>query len=171
MDPRAITIRLLGEPVAKGRPRIGQIKSKHTGRPVSILFSPKATTTYEANIRHAATQLLGGRPPLDEPVAVAITVVLSIPASWSGKQQQLAAAGARLPGGSDLDNYIKAATDALNGIAYRDDRLICELHARKVYSRQPGIVITVAPARPQPAPELELPLQPTGGPLFDGAAA
>ncbi len=172
MDPRAVVIRLLGEPIAKGRPRIGQVKNKFTGRPVSIMFSPKATTTYEANIRNRATEVMAGRQPFDEPVAVVITAVLPIPESWSGKQQQLAAAGARFPDGRpDLDNCVKAITDALNGVAYRDDARIVELHARKVYGRQPGIVVTVAPAKPQAAPELELPLQPAVGPLFVGAAA
>jgi Holliday junction resolvase RusA-like endonuclease len=154
MDPRAITIRCLGEPVPKGRPRMAVVK----GFP--RMFTPKATATYEANIRTAATQVMGGRQPFDEPVAVAVTAVLSIPESLSGKQQQLAVAGARVPQGRpDLDNIVKACTDALNGIAYRDDARIVELHARKVYGRQPGIIITVAPARVAPAPALELPLE------------
>ena len=31
----------------------------------------------------------------------------------------------------DLDNLVKSFTDALNGIAYKDDRQIVEIHARR----------------------------------------
>jgi Holliday junction resolvase RusA-like endonuclease len=31
----------------------------------------------------------------------------------------------------DLDNYVKAISDALNGVAYIDDKQIWQLHARK----------------------------------------
>jgi Holliday junction resolvase RusA-like endonuclease len=43
----------------------------------------------------------------------------------------------------DIDNLIKFVTDSLIGIYYRDDSLICELRARKVYSEKPRTEITI----------------------------
>jgi Holliday junction resolvase RusA-like endonuclease len=43
----------------------------------------------------------------------------------------------------DCDNLIKFCTDALIGIYYKDDSLICELVARKVYSERPRTELTI----------------------------
>ena len=50
----------------------------------------------------------------------------------------------------DLDNILKAATDACNGIAYVDDRQIVSLFARKEYATTPRleILVTGLEARP-----------------------
>jgi len=37
----------------------------------------------------------------------------------------------------DLDNYIKLVLDALNGVFYKDDSLICSIHAKKIYTTKP----------------------------------
>jgi len=50
-----------------------------------------------------------------------------------------------------LDNYAKAATDALNGIVVADDSLIVELDARKRYGTAPKVVLTVMPLSARPA--------------------
>jgi Holliday junction resolvase RusA-like endonuclease len=43
----------------------------------------------------------------------------------------------------DIDNYIKAALDAMNGTVYRDDKLIIDLSARKVYGDPGHIQVTL----------------------------
>lgn len=43
----------------------------------------------------------------------------------------------------DTDNYLKAFTDALKGIAWRDDGQVYEVRAKKVYSAVPGIEISI----------------------------
>ena len=43
----------------------------------------------------------------------------------------------------DLDKYIRAALDALTGIAYGDDEQVCKIVAEKVYSPVPGLFVTV----------------------------
>lgn len=43
----------------------------------------------------------------------------------------------------DLDNLIKFVQDSLNGIFYKDDALICELKASKVYSERPRTEIII----------------------------
>lgn len=135
-----VTITVLGEPVAKARPRMTR-----TGRP----YTPTTTRHYEALLRLAATREMAGRAPFDEPVAMDFLATLPIPASWSQRKQQAAIRGEIRPGKRpDLDNLEKACADALNAVVFRDDSLIVEKRSRKVYGPQPGIVVTVRPACP-----------------------
>lgn len=43
----------------------------------------------------------------------------------------------------DLDNYAKAILDALNKVAYVDDKQIVDLHVMRVYSDTPGFCIDI----------------------------
>ncbi len=43
----------------------------------------------------------------------------------------------------DLDNLSKGCLDALNGVCWRDDRQIVELHLRKRVGKQPGVLVRV----------------------------
>ena len=43
----------------------------------------------------------------------------------------------------DADNILKVVADALNGIAYQDDKQIVLAEARKAYSEMEGLYITV----------------------------
>lgn len=51
-------------------------------------------------------------------------------------------------GQGDLDNKFKVIQDGLNGIAYKDDKQIVELHARKIKnSTFNGVVIEIREAK------------------------
>lgn len=43
----------------------------------------------------------------------------------------------------DVDNYGKTVLDALNGIAYKDDKQIADLHLLRRYGRTPGFQIRI----------------------------
>ncbi len=43
----------------------------------------------------------------------------------------------------DLDNHIKSASDALNGILWVDDNLIISLEAKKFYSEKPHLTVEI----------------------------
>jgi len=82
------------------------------------------------------------REPIDSPVRVIITFFMPIPKSWTKKRK------AQAPGTShvytpDIDNLVKGAFDAANGILWEDDKIVSELDARKVYSEEPGISIVL----------------------------
>jgi Holliday junction resolvase RusA-like endonuclease len=98
-----------------------------------------------------------GAAIIDEPVSVELLAELPIPASWSKKRRNLAILGLIRPSGRpDLDNLWKLMADAFNGVVFRDDALIVEAHARKIYGLQPKLVVTVSPlAVVQPALKLE----------------
>ena len=135
----AITIRLDGKPVAKGRPRIGRGGG---GRPMA--FTPAHTRKYEAVLRLAAQEQMNGRAPLEGPLRVTVTAWLGVPTSWSKKKTASALAGIVRPTKRpDIDNYAKAALDALNTIVFADDSQITELNVSKLYDRRPGLCISV----------------------------
>ena len=48
----------------------------------------------------------------------------------------------------DIDNLAKSCLDALNGIAFEDDRQVVELVARKASGRSPQTVISITEVRP-----------------------
>jgi len=47
----------------------------------------------------------------------------------------------------DIDNLAKSCLDALNGIAFEDDRQVVELVARKASNRTPETVISISEVR------------------------
>ena len=45
----------------------------------------------------------------------------------------------------DIDNLVKFYLDCSNGILFPDDRMIIQLQASKIYSKEPKTIITVTP--------------------------
>jgi Holliday junction resolvase RusA-like endonuclease len=139
----AITIIIGGEPVAKGRPRM-------TRR--GFAYTPAATRKYEAHGRLAAQQAMDGRPPIDVPVRAEIAVDLPVPMSWSGKRRDAALRGKISPTSRpDVDNYVKAALDAINAIVVSDDSLVVELRALKQFAAVPQLRVTIFPIDAAPS--------------------
>lgn len=108
-----------GKAVAKGRPR-----ATKGGR----LYTPKQTVTAESWVRLCCTQQVGA-PCLQGAVRVRIEVVVPWPAEKRARRD--AERGGKQPGRPDLDNTVKLALDALNGIAWADDAGIVSLQAVK----------------------------------------
>jgi Holliday junction resolvase RusA-like endonuclease len=132
------SLTILGEAVPKGRPRLGIINGR------ARAFTPKKTRTYEAVVRDAASREWQRLPIANRPIWMRITFVRAIPQSWSIKKQNAAGAGQLHPTGRpDLDNGVKAITDAMNSIVYTDDALIVEIQARKAYGPMPHALIVV----------------------------
>lgn len=80
--------------------------------------------------------------PLDDALSVFVHFVLRRPPSVKARPYPSVK--------PDLDNYAKAALDALNGVAWCDDGQITSLHLQKHYAKPgegPSIEIIVEPAR------------------------
>ena len=67
---------------------------------------------------------------------------MPIPKSWSAKKRfkHINKPHVSRP---DLSNLIKFTEDALNGVVWKDDALIYELHCRKFYSETPKTVFLI----------------------------
>ncbi len=100
------------KPKVKQRPRMSR-----KGR----VFTPAATLQHEAAIAEQWRKKFGRRKPLTGPVQV------SVDFDKHGMWIEVAPTehGSVLRG--DIDNYMKAVLDALNGIAYVDDKQISVL--------------------------------------------
>ena len=113
-----------GEPYGKGRPRFtrsGQI------------YTPKKTRDYEKMVQHEYLVQTGGKL-YDGPIVANIYATCAVPKSDTKKNRGLKLAGHILPTKTpDCDNIAKTILDALNGIAYKDDSQIIQLHVYKKY--------------------------------------
>ena len=87
---------------------------------------------------------MAGGEPCDGPVAIGVVADLAVPASWRKVDRERALAGSILPQGRpDVDNYAKAALDALNGVCFLDDAQVVVLTARKRYAAAAALHIEV----------------------------
>jgi endodeoxyribonuclease rusA len=123
-----LLFRVDGEPRGKQRPRFTK-----QGR----TYTPKETRQYEQEIREAALNraVASGYLKPEGAVRVSITAWFSPPASWSKKKRAAAMAGHIYPAVKpDADNLGKAFLDALNEIAYRDDKQVVECTIKKRYT-------------------------------------
>ena len=116
-------------PVPKGRPRLGRFGT----------YTPPKTKKFEDDVKFFLKSILTNHEPLETPLEVFLYFRLPIPKSYSKKRTEACLSGLERPKNADLDNYAKAVLDAFNGIVYKDDCQIVELHLTKVYHSQEGI--------------------------------
>lgn len=121
----------------KQRPRWGQGQT----------YTPAKTRAYEKRIGDEYRIARGAF--IDGPVSLTIEAAYAPPSSWS-KKNRAAAIGTWKETKPDLDNIVKLVKDALNGVAYVDDKLVTDLAASKVWGESNALVITIKPAwRPE----------------------
>ena len=131
-----------GVPVAKERARVRVVKTSE--RSFASAYTPSKTRKYEDVLRLAAGTAMSGRAPISGAVKVRVIALLPIPKSMSKANRAAAVIGASRPvTRPDTDNYAKAALDALNGIAWRDDSQVVDLVVAKYYDEKPRLVIEV----------------------------
>ena len=125
-----LTITIPGAPKPQGRPRF----VRH-GAFVST-YDPSAKD--KKRIRDiAATQI---KAPLEGPLSLNARFYMPI-SKGTSKKKSAAMEGEPMVKAIDLDNMVKECTDALNGLAYADDKQIWHIEAEKVYSHDPRTVL------------------------------
>ena len=133
--PIVVTIHCLA--VAKGRARFTRS---------GIAYTPAKTRKYEAHGRLAAQLAMGDRLPVNGPVHLTALVELPVPGSWSKRRRASAVVGDIRPTSRpDIDNFLKSAIDAINGIAVADDSLVVEVTVKKKFGVDPKLVLLIAP--------------------------
>lgn len=131
---------ITGEPVAQGRPKFTTVN----GYPRA--YDPAKSVDWKDYAKMVAGIQMYGRNLMDGPLSLSLCVYRSIPRSWSKKKQAQAAEGSLYPTTKpDLDNYVKAAKDALKGVVYRDDSQVVKFHEPfgKFYSETPRVEIEI----------------------------
>lgn len=133
----AVKFTVLGEPFGKQRPR-------HNRR-TNITYTPNETRQHEQQIAWAYNRQVGAfRFPKDACISMKVTAYMPIPKSASKKRHELMLSGAIRPTVKpDWDNIGKLVADALNGVAYDDDKCIVDAQVRKFYSETPRTVVVL----------------------------
>ena len=133
-----VTFKVDANPVGKQRARYVK-----RGNFVST-YTPEKTRTYETLIRDAATEAMGTSEPLETPVTLYLYIRVPIPKSYSKKKLEACLNGMDQPiKKPDASNILKSVEDGMNGIVYKDDSQIINLHVTKVYSTLAGVDICV----------------------------
>lgn len=127
---------IAGEVQAKQRP-------KFNGR---FAYTPKETVEYENLVKLQYQAQCGNhRYPDDVPLAVTIFAHLEPPQSASNIKKTRMLNQEEYPlKKPDVDNVAKIILDALNGIAYRDDKQVVELIVKKSYAGESGVGVTIS---------------------------
>ncbi len=100
-------------PLPKGRPRFS---GKHA-------YTPKKTADYETYVAQCANNAIRGNMLETELIAISLKFY---------RKGQVKA---------DIDNLTKACLDALNGIAWKDDKQVRRLSASVEYGHKTGYAI------------------------------
>ncbi len=131
-----------GEPVGKGRPRF----TVQGGR--AIAYTPKATKEYEDIIKQLyILQYNEMQFVEDEPLELEIRACYGIPKSTSkALRERMLSEDIACVKKPDIDNVVKIVCDALNGLAYSDDKQIIDIEAHKEYAQDARVEIRIAKA-------------------------
>ena len=122
-----------GEPQGKARPRFARGRT----------YTPKNTVEYEKRIRNAFIET-GEKSFGEKPVGIRLICKFGIPKSTPKKRISKMLIGLFLPTKKpDVDNIAKVYMDALNGVAYDDDKQVVCLVVYKQYDEKPHVHVDV----------------------------
>lgn len=126
-----------GKPQAKQRART--FFNRSTGRMRSI--TPERTKSYEELIRWSY-KASGGAYLGDKPIELTIKAFYPIPQAFSRAKREQALQGKIRPTiKPDTDNIIKIVLDALNSVAYYDDKQVLSVSCSKWYAEKGYVLI------------------------------
>ena len=133
MPVGTLVVTIPGVARGKGRPRFGQGRT----------FTDSKTENAESWIKVCAVDQVGS-PLMQGALALCMQIDVAVPVSWSRRKRADALSGALIPTcRPDLDNSCKLACDALNGIVWKDDAQIAELHVVRRYADAAQTVLRV----------------------------
>lgn len=122
-----------GITVGKARPRV----TRHG------TYTPKKTKDYEQLVQICCRNKYKDKP-LEGPIRIDIYFYVLIPKNTSKVRTKAKIEGSILPTKRpDFDNMTKSITDALNGLAYKDDNQIVEAHIYKYFSDNPRAEVEI----------------------------
>ena len=128
-----IKLTIPGEPVAKARPRVTKFGA----------YTPEKTKNYETLVKELFI-IEHGQVLLEGELHINIKAYFKIPNSTSKKKKALMLDKSIRPTKKpDVDNIMKCVTDALNEIAYQDDKQIVSAGIEKYYSDEPRVEIEI----------------------------
>lgn len=120
--------------MGKQRPRV----TRH------VTYTPKKTVEYEKRVREIFKEKYKNHEPINGPVKMHVTAYLKIPKSASKiKKTAMERNRIRPTKKPDWDNIGKIITDALNKVAYHDDKQVVSCTVDKFYSSEPRVQVDI----------------------------
>jgi len=133
-----VTFKVDANPVGKQRARYAK-----RGNFVQT-YTPDKTRNYETLIKEAAIEAMGSSEPLETPVTLYLYIRAPIPKSLPKKRIEACLNGLEKPiKKPDASNVLKSVEDAMNGVVYKDDSQIVNIHVSKVYSSVSGVDVCI----------------------------
>ncbi len=128
----------------------GKIRGQGRPRAVSkgkfaTVYKPKEDRLYESKIAAAYIADLRNPEPFGEvPLQLMVWAYYEIPKSFSKAKTEQASGGWIFPTKKpDFDNILKSIADALNTVAYPDDKFIVDAQIKQRYSPQERLVVSI----------------------------
>ena len=110
----------------------------------SSAYTPHKTVKYEKHIKASYRSVSNTMISEKSPIEIEILAFFAVPKSTSKKDKNRMLLGEILPTKKhDSDNAIKIVLDALNGVAYADDKQICDVKFKKIYGEKPRLEIKI----------------------------
>ena len=134
-DPNEVSFIVHGKPLGKGRPRFTKV-----GNFIKA-YTPRQTRDYESLIRYEYMFQVGNKKLTGE-IEADIIGIFPVGKSETKKRKQAMLEGKiRHTKKIDCDNLAKTILDALNDVAYNDDRQVCKLSVEKIYGEEPRVEV------------------------------
>ena len=125
-----------GDPVGKSRPKFRRVNG------FTQTYTPRKTKDYETWVKLGYMNAMKGKAKLKGAIAAEIHGVFKIPKSTSKAEREKMLSGKiQYTKKIDADNLAKIVLDALNKLAYDDDRQVTRLLVTKKYGNRPMVVV------------------------------
>lgn len=134
---------------------LGKVKAKQSVKftKSGMRYTPKDVVTYANWVRNCFIMTFPEHSPevlKDYYIAIEITANFVVPSSFSKKKREAALNGLIRPAVKpDWDNLSKNICDALNGIAYPDDKAIVHGEVKKFYALKDSVFVRIEAWKPE----------------------
>lgn len=133
-----------GPSVPKQSMHYRKIKTKD-GREFISQYTPTNMVNYAKLVKKSFIAKYPNHLPSvfqDKPIAMSIEIHMEIPKSFSKTKREKALKKEIRPTVKpDVDNVMKNICDALNGVAYPDDKQICDNRGQKIYDEHSYVIV------------------------------
>ncbi len=113
-------------PISASRPRVTRY----------AVFYSKAYEGFRKDFK----RLLGHRMELTGAISATVSFDIAMPKSWT-KKKKLELEGKPHTQKPDIDNFLKAVLDGMNGHYYEDDSQIAMIHSQKTWAKEGKITV------------------------------
>lgn len=130
-----IAFEIPGEPKGKQRPRWNKVGT----------YTPAQTKSYEAYVKQLFCMECPQFVPMEGALRMEVRIFTAPPKSASNKKREAMLNGIIRPTKRpDVDNILKIIMDALEGLAYSNDKQIVQVQAFKLYNMRPRTEVVIS---------------------------